>query len=274
MARRRYVSTDISDDDGLAELVAGEGYFVALLYTWLIPHADDQGSFSGNPRKLLSMVTPQLALIKGKWRVKETDIIKALEAMKDAGMIVTEGDHYYFPPRVFYRYQTYISAANRRKEAPDEDISALRGENAEEQREITLRGENATSVSVSSSVSVSPSVDVVDRACASFASFGKVTAGTANAVEWSVKDYGIDWVERAIRDAAGAGFDDRPPWGYVESILERWKKQGKPDDEMENADGRAQEPVRNGSSRRGSRSPVGVGVSDGSDVDRYLAGID
>lgn len=71
-----------------------------------------------------------------------------------------------------------------------------------------------------------------DGVAAAFARFGAVTAGTADALGYSVKDYGLDWVEAAVRSAAAGGFEGRPPWSYVESILERWKQQGGPDDKQ------------------------------------------
>ena len=71
-----------------------------------------------------------------------------------------------------------------------------------------------------------------DAAAAAFARFGAVTSGTVDAIGYAVKDYGIDWVERAVRSAAASGFEGRPPWSYVDSILERWKEQKGPDDEQ------------------------------------------
>lgn len=72
--------------------------------------------------------------------------------------------------------------------------------------------------------------DPLDAVAASFARFGFVTAGTADAIGYSVKDYTLEWVEKAVRVASGASFTDRPGWNYIESILERWKAQGGPDE--------------------------------------------
>lgn len=71
----------------------------------------------------------------------------------------------------------------------------------------------------------------IDALSASFARYGTVTAGTPDAIAYSVKDYSLDWVERAVRVGAGASVEGRPGWNYVESILERWQKQGGPDDD-------------------------------------------
>lgn len=76
----------------------------------------------------------------------------------------------------------------------------------------------------------SPPTDPLDAVAASFARFGFVTAGTADAIGYSVKDYTLEWVEKAVRVASGASFTDRPGWNYIESILERWQAQGGPDE--------------------------------------------
>lgn len=78
----------------------------------------------------------------------------------------------------------------------------------------------------------------LDRVAANFAEFGHVTAGTVRAMDDSVSDYGIDAVELAVKRAAGSGFESKPPWSYVDSILERWKRQGGPDEPKERSNGR------------------------------------
>lgn len=71
----------------------------------------------------------------------------------------------------------------------------------------------------------------IDALAAMFARYGTVTAGTPDAIAYSVEDYGLEWVERAVRVGAGSAVEGRPGWRYVESILERWQKQGGPDDD-------------------------------------------
>lgn len=151
MARRRYVSTDISDDDAVATLVQRRGYLGALLYTWLIPHADDQCNLpAASARKLMVIVMPELALLKGRFRVKVEDVEKIVEDMVDLGLLEQDdGGDYYFPPDSFYRYQTYIPEGKRR-------ASAFVGV---ERRSSALSGESSASfnVSVTPSPSLSPS---------------------------------------------------------------------------------------------------------------------
>jgi hypothetical protein len=149
MARRRYVSTDISDDDAIAELVRRRGYLAALFYTWLIPHADDQCNLPAHsPKKLLSIVMPQLALMTGNRRVKEDDLGAALDDMVDLGLLEREDDgHYHFPEASFYRYQTYVPEAKRRS-------AAFVGV---ERRSSALSGETSAYPSINPSPTPSPS---------------------------------------------------------------------------------------------------------------------
>lgn len=86
----------------------------------------------------------------------------------------------------------------------------------------------------------------IDSIAAAFARFGLVTAGTAQAIEWSVDEYGRDWVWMAVRRGASAGVEGKPPWRYVETMLERWKKQGQPDEPKEARNEKAQQHVGRG----------------------------
>lgn len=61
--------------------------------------------------------------------------------------------------------------------------------------------------------------DPIDQLAADFGAFGAITAGTAQAIEWSVKEHGKERVQAAVRKAAASGKSDLP-WSYVDSILE------------------------------------------------------
>jgi hypothetical protein len=58
MARRRYLSTEVSSDPKLVELAERAGPWSVVLYTWLIPHAEDDASVSADPGKLKLQVVP------------------------------------------------------------------------------------------------------------------------------------------------------------------------------------------------------------------------
>lgn len=112
MARRRYISTQISLDAAVDKLAQEYGDFAALLYTWMVPHAEDDATITGDPDELMFTVIPR--------RRDKTieDVVAALEGMEKVGLIKWDRENkiIYFPPESFYRYQSYIREDKRRKE--------------------------------------------------------------------------------------------------------------------------------------------------------------
>lgn len=148
MARRRYLSTQISVDKAFNRLAMEAGDFAALLYTLMIPHAGDDGRLTSDPEELLMMVCP------GRRDKTPQDASSALLAMEALGLIWMEGSFVAFPPASFYKYQTYIRAENRRIEAENAEDQQPTPQNAEERRESP---QNAASPSPSPSPPVPPS---------------------------------------------------------------------------------------------------------------------
>ncbi len=108
MSRRRYISTDISVDRRVNQL----SDFAALLYTWMVPHADDDGTITADPEELSWIVIP------GRHR-EATQVAAALDEMLSTGLLIRHGDRLYFPREAFYKYQSYIPAAKRRMSDPN-----------------------------------------------------------------------------------------------------------------------------------------------------------
>jgi len=93
MARRRYVSTTISQDTRINKLAIKHGDFAALLYTWMIPHAADDATLPGDPEELLYQVLP------GRRDKTEADVRQALDGMAALGLIIgTDDGRIMFPP--------------------------------------------------------------------------------------------------------------------------------------------------------------------------------
>lgn len=111
MARRRYISTAISLDKDVNRLAEECGDFAALLYTWMITHADDDSTITGDPEDIFYMVCPR--------RKDKTpdDVAAAIAGMVVAGLLwpyVLDGKpRLQFPPESFYRYQTYVPQQKR-----------------------------------------------------------------------------------------------------------------------------------------------------------------
>ena len=139
MSRRRYVSTDISLDielDGLAKL----SDFAALLYTWMLPHVEEDATITGDPRRLKAIVLPL------RDDVSASDVEAALELIEAQGLLELWSratKTYYLRPETFYKYQTVIQK-DKRRSTPASEIERQR------------TPENATSPSPSPTPSPSP----------------------------------------------------------------------------------------------------------------------
>lgn len=92
MARKRYISTEISVDSRINTLAREYGDFAVLLYTWLIPHAGDDGALTGNPEEIAMIVIP------GFRHHSVSDITEALSGMHELKLIFwdKENERIYF----------------------------------------------------------------------------------------------------------------------------------------------------------------------------------
>lgn len=110
IARRRYISTKISLDKVVNRVAQQHGDFVALLYTWMVPHAEDDATLRGDPEEVWMQVTP------GRRDKSTADIRNALLVLAQEGLILwnAEENVIQFPLDSFYEYQTYIPADKRR----------------------------------------------------------------------------------------------------------------------------------------------------------------
>lgn len=108
MSRRRYISTEISLDPEVNQLIEEYGLFAGLLYTWMIPHVGDDATLTGDPRKILLQVVP------GVRSVTVQDVETALEGMVKYGLIVWDKEASLITfPDSFYKYQSYIKEDKR-----------------------------------------------------------------------------------------------------------------------------------------------------------------
>ncbi len=148
MSRRRYLSTRISLDTGVNRLAQRYGDFAALLYTWLIPHAEDDDSFPADPDWVLVAVVP------GRRDKTAEDIAAALNGMLELGLIFydEEANVLRFPPESFYKYQSYITE-ERRSSAT---ISANQRTAAQNASSFSFSFKSSSSVSVGGAAAPDP----------------------------------------------------------------------------------------------------------------------
>lgn len=109
MSRRRYLSTRISLDTVVNDL-AVQSDFAALLYTWMIAHAEDSASISASgPDELM------LAVVPGRRDKAPADVEDALLLMDALGLVSWDRDAgaVYFDSASFYHYQSMIREERR-----------------------------------------------------------------------------------------------------------------------------------------------------------------
>lgn len=114
MSRRRYLSSIISVDSRVNRVAMEHGDWIALIYTWMIPHAGDDGYLRGDPDELLAQVLPLRRDLHGGHMRQALEILSA----PDCGLIVWDEARRIvaFPAESFYRYQSYIKDGPRRGE--------------------------------------------------------------------------------------------------------------------------------------------------------------
>jgi hypothetical protein len=149
MSRRRYLSTEVSFDGRVDQLARETGDFAALLYTWMIPHAEDDGSLPADPRELRARVVPH--------RNDKTveDVAAAIEVMVTLHLLERDGKRVFFPPAAFFRYQTYVPEAKRRRVRRLPSNSEKHRQSARNAADQRGTPQNAASLSPSPSPSLS-----------------------------------------------------------------------------------------------------------------------
>jgi hypothetical protein len=141
MSRRRYISTTISIDKRVALLSDS----AALLWTWMIPHAEDDATLPSDPDEVRWIVIPSRP---------DMDVAACLNEIAGQRLIVRKDGTLYFDTEAFYRYQSNVPLDKRA------DHSAIF---TEEQRESAKNSEEQqesaeNSASLSLSLSLSPSL--------------------------------------------------------------------------------------------------------------------
>lgn len=246
MSRRRYISTDISLDGRINKLAREAGDFAVLLYTWMIPHAEDDGSIVGDLDELMLRVMP------GRRDKSTEEVGAALTCMAEIGLIVwdREANRIAFPPDSFYKHQSYISE-ERRNRAAERRTSA---NNGADERKTPLRSSSSTSSSSRGRGGASFSLKskfkdkgeaAVAASPAASTTLAILTEAYTNTIGATLtkplSDVLCEWAERippgpAGEAAIGYAFKEaalntsRPTWRYIESILMRLEEEHWPAD--------------------------------------------
>lgn len=127
-----------------------DGPMAALLYTWMIPHAEDDRSITADPDEIL------LTVIPGCKKITPKQVQNYLNSMVNQNLLTKHSGRLYFPVESFYKYQSYIPENKRNYDEPVKTTLATMPQNTEEHRETP---QNTASPSPSPSPSLSPIKD-------------------------------------------------------------------------------------------------------------------
>jgi len=112
MARKRFITSEISTDDKLAA-VAEANPVAALMWPWFLKELDDWGRMKANPREIRLEVFPA-------FNFTAQQIQEALDCYHEHGLAwvyQVDGKQYMqVNPESWYRLQSYIQAARRNRD--------------------------------------------------------------------------------------------------------------------------------------------------------------
>ena len=86
MSRKRNISTEMSVDKRVNRLIADGDFFAGMLYTLMIPHAEDDATITGDVGELMMTVLPGARDVPLK-RAEE-----AVEKMVAVGLVIRYTD--------------------------------------------------------------------------------------------------------------------------------------------------------------------------------------
>ncbi|WP_438498059.1 DnaD domain-containing protein [Paenibacillus sp. IHBB 3054] len=234
MAEKRMLSKVISISEKVNEL---PDIFDMLLYTWMIPHADDFGRLAGSPGKIKALVVPMLdKSIK--------DIRDSLLVLDVQGLILwyeVDGERV-IQIQQFEKHQQGLHKRTRSKFPDFPGSSGNVQEIPSELNRTELKGteekgteqeQNGTEPVIEASPDSAedeylfgggplPSVPDAFRMFEN-EGFGTISDVIKDQINDFIKDYSARWLCEAMKKAVLAG---KRNLGYVQGILKRWKADG------------------------------------------------
>src|SRR5262245_21763167 len=122
MSRKRNITENISTDTRIQAL----SDFEALLYTWMIPHAEDDCTIARKHDNWPLAI--RLKVIPGRMpNHPDEEIQQAVNHIIQLGLLIENDETISFPPKPFYKYQHYVPL-DRRMSGANQRESAQNGE--------------------------------------------------------------------------------------------------------------------------------------------------
>jgi DnaD/phage-associated family protein len=215
MAERRMVGKVIS----ISEKVNSLSLFGRLLYTWMIPHADDFGRLPGSPAKVRALVVPM---------ADETvkDVEQALADMHERGLIIwyeVNGERF-IQITNFEKHQQGLHKRTKSKfpEPPDE-FREIPGNSEEFPLELEGNKNRTEYTPTTTNNARDEEKDAQVFRVFEQEGFGTLSSVLVDDLRDMIDTYSAEWVIRAMHEAVRSG---KRNLKYVGAILKRWKAEG------------------------------------------------
>ena len=215
MAERRMISKAIS----ISEKVNSLSVFGRLLYTWMIPHADDFGRLPGSPAKVRALVVPM---------ADETvkDVEQALADMHERGLIIwyeVDGERF-IQITNFEKHQQGLHKRTKSKfpEPPDE-FREIPGNSEEFPLELEGNKNRTEYTPTTTNNARDEEKDAQVFRVFEQEGFGTLSSVLVDDLRDMIDTYSAEWVIRAMHEAVRCG---KRNLRYVLAILKRWKAEG------------------------------------------------
>lgn len=224
MAERRMISKSISVSERVNKL---QDTFHMLLFTWMVPHADDFGRLFGSPMKVKALVVPMLdKTLK--------DVEEALSSLQRAGLIKwyeVDGDQFIQIDK-FDKHQTGLHKRTKSKFPPPPGDSRKFPEIPleENRREENRTEEKGTEQNLNGKEKIDAADDPFHFYQNNFGVMNPFLA--QDMTEWC-KELGDDLVTEAMKRAIS---QNKRTWAYVTGILKDWESKGIKTIEQANAE--------------------------------------
>lgn len=244
MARKRFITSDISIDEKIAQ-VAEENPTAALMWPWIVTALDDWGRMGANPMEVKLTVFPAFPFTS-----KEiAEAIKLYDRFELAHYYIVEDKPFLaVDPSIWYKYQTYIESKRKEKQtskypsppnAPWLNNQQQLATIADSQQQVA---ENVLSPSPSPSLTkekeyVGPGQaetddfvkEIFEFYCKTLGVKRKLTKGRRDKIKARLKDFTVDELKQAITNLAANEFitgnnDSKKFYAEVEYVFRSTEK--------------------------------------------------
>lgn len=206
MAEKRMISKVISVSEKVNEL---PDIFDMLLFTWMIPHADDFGRLSGSPAKVKALIVPMLDKTN-------SEIEGSLGRLNDKGLILwyeVNGDKII----QIENFDKHQHGLHKRTKSKFPEVPGNSEKFPLNRTELNRTEEKGTEQICGSGDSINPYRIFENEG------FGTISPVLKDQIDDLVETYGEHWFAEAIKIAVVSG---KRSLAYVNGILKRWKTGG------------------------------------------------